>query len=104
MQKREHKLEEAFFPVKLVSIYAANEPSNEPQNVFLAIAPEARQTEICGFKALTRELDGRVYAVVSDSYRPITNEQAYELGKMCFAQVFGKDNAESMVFHNLRMP
>lgn len=101
---KKRALEEAFFPVELTPIYAVDENDDEEQLELFKPSAQPKATRIPGFKAIKRRADGKVYAVVRDNYRLITNADAYELGKVCFAQVFGKANADGMEFFNLRMP
>ena len=99
--KKKLELKDAFFPVELASVYVQEKKCADKQ---LDLFSKPGQIEIPGFKAVKRSSDGKVYAMVRDSYHLITNEDAYALGKTCFAQVFGKANADTMVFFNLRMP
>ena len=99
MKQKELELEDAFFPVTLNPIYAGD-MTKQPN--LPGIGPSGKK--IPEFKAVQRVSDGHVFAVVRSNYRLITNQQAYNLGKICFAKVFGKQNAEDMEFFNLRMP
>ena len=95
------ELKDAFFPVELAPVYAVVDTQNVRQP---DLFQQTKTLQIPGFKAVKRCEDGKVYAVVRDSYHLITNADAWELGKDCFAQVFGKKNADTMEFFNLRMP
>ena len=95
------ELKDAFFPVELAPVYAVVDTQNVRQP---DLFQQTKTLQIPGFKAVKRCEDGKVYAVVRDSYHLITNADACELGKDCFAQVFGKKNADTMEFFNLRMP
>lgn len=97
MRKKLLKLEDAFFPVELTPVYADPDANKQP-DLF-----SSRYKKIPGFKAVRRCDNGKVYAVVRDSYELIPHEVAVNLGRDCFAQVFGKANADSMNFFNMRM-
>jgi len=96
VRKREYTLDDAFFDVELSPIYVATEREENGQLIMFD-----RSVQIPDFRAVKRVSDGFVFAVVKDSYHLITNREAYELGKMCFKQVFGEADME---FFNLRMP
>ena len=98
-KKTLYELEDAFFDVDLSPIYTS---ANREEGGQLLMFDQSIM--IPGFKALKRVSDGYIFAVVRNSYKLITNKQAFELGKKCFKQVFGEDKTDSMEFFNLRMP
>lgn len=61
-------------------------------------------TQVSGFKAVKAEDNGHIFSIVAQDYRLVTNEQALELGKICFGEIFKTLKADEMTLFNIIMP
>jgi len=94
-------LEAAFFPVALTTVYMKT-----------GYAPESGDDKIHTFHKLKRfkaiqsqDTPGKVtFAIVSPSYRLVTNEQAYNMGRSLFGKVFENIGEKDLQPMNLIMP
>ena len=93
-------LDSALFPVELSPIYI--ESSVDQQLRFIDInLPLSR---VPGFHAVVAQDNNHVFSVVSKGYRLIDNDEALELGKACFKEVFKLLDVEQMEVFNVIMP
>lgn len=92
--KKEPEIEDALFPVELKPVFV----DTSADNFFLN--PQI----IRDFQAVVDLDKKRIFAVVAQNYRLITNQEALQLGKVCFRQVFKLTNIEDMKLYNIIMP
>lgn len=79
---RKTRIETAFFPVELQPVFAKG------------------GRELPGLRALVDVHNEHVFDVVSKNYQLVTNEQAADYGRQCFACVFGEQSAREIdVYH-----
>jgi hypothetical protein len=101
----------ALFPVDLKPIYLEKavgqlrlfEPSKE-QKAEKQIAKHVRHLAIPGFRAVVARDNKHVFSVVTEKYRLVKNEEALELGKQCFQQIFKLTSLKDMECYNIIMP
>lgn len=103
---RNTNIQEILFPVELSDIYQYLE---KPESQLTLFELEEREEEkdlskIPGYKAITNPETGKVFSVVTDGYRLVTNQEALELAKQCFRQLFGMQDTEHMVVFNIVTP
>ncbi|MCB9124540.1 MAG: hypothetical protein H6643_08505 [Caldilineaceae bacterium] len=95
-------LKQVLFPVEERPIFQI---AQTPRQADLFTQGTAAQFEqIPRFKAIVDAESGHVFAVVVDSYALVPNAIAIDLGKQCFATIFGADAADSMELFNVVMP
>jgi hypothetical protein len=103
---RNTNIQEILFPVELSDIY---QYLAKPESQLTLFELEEREEEkdiskIPGYKAITNSETGKVFSVVTDGYRLVTNQEALDLAKQCFRQLFGMQDTEQMVVFNMVTP
>ena len=88
-QRWENALYEACFPVDLTNVYVGT-PSRLAQR-FRAVV------------ALDRDSQDDPFAIVTDRYRLIRNEDVIDLGQEAFERVFGPEHRDKMTVYNVMM-
>ena len=88
-QKWEDALHNACFPVTLTDVYVGN-PSRRAKR-YRAVAP------------VDAEVDGDPFAIVTDRYRLIRNEDVVDLGHEAFERLFGSHHRARMTVFNVVM-
>jgi hypothetical protein len=92
-------LDHAKFPVSLRDVYhSVVRRTND------IISNDHHFKNIFRFKAIVADDDETVFAVVTDNYRLITNQEAIEIGSKCFKQIFDAVETKDMILHNVIMP
>ena len=99
---RDTDVERLLFEVELQDIYHLATKQDTLPGLFDSLSSKLEQVE--GFKAVTKLEDGKVFAVVTDDYRLVTNAEALELGKQCLQQLFGEFNTAKMEVFNIIAP
>jgi len=84
------KLDTAFFPVEMQPIFLDN-----------GTRPPKR---ISGYKAIVKTNDGTTISVVSDKYRLLTNQEAYNLADYVIRGIFEGKTLGDFECFNVRMP
>lgn len=87
--------QKVLFPVAMQPVYLERKRENLFQNDYRPVP---------GFKAIVAEDDGHVFSVVAKDYRLVTNEEALELGEVCFGEVFKVIRPEDLSVFNIIMP
>lgn len=77
------------FPVETREIFYEIEATRQ-LNLLLVkpVRKEVKKVRIPNYKAVVRADTGKVFSIVSNDYRLVTNEEALELAKQCFEQLF----------------
>lgn len=100
-KKRNTNLPEILFKVEQQPIYIKEEIDLQG-TLFEGIsqAKEFRYSTVPRFSAITNTQSGYVFSVVADGYKLITNQEAIELGQLCFESIFKNIKNDNMeVFH-----
>ncbi len=94
-------LQGAFFPIELNTVYMKTGYSTES-----GLSEVQTFRKLKRFKAIQSEdtPEKVTFAIVSPSYRLITNEEAYQMGRDIFGKVFEKFREEDLKPMNLIMP
>lgn len=102
---RNTNIQEILFPVELSDIYCYFKKPERQRNLFnLEERGDIDLDKVPGYKAITNPTTGKVFSVVTDGYRLVTNQEALDLAKQCFQQLFGVPNAEQMDVFNIVTP
>lgn len=95
MSTRKTDLKEVLFPVELAPIYI---PSRKPPQ-----APPTMQ-HVAEFSAVLDVESRRVFSVVTQDYRLVTNWEAITMGQECLRTVFAGIKSDSMKVYDIKMP
>ncbi len=96
-------LKEVLFPVELQPVFLQFE--DQPRLFDDGGNPKSKKYQpISRFRAVVDTERNYTFAVVSESYRLVTNRFAVKLGRECFRQVFSEASAEGMEVFNIIMP
>lgn len=87
-------LDKLMFPVDLRRIYVNHTDSKE----------ETKSIEVKNRRAVVNTESGSVLGVVNKDYRLITNEQAVELGKQCWTELFGMNEIANIKIFQVDAP
>ena len=91
-------IKDVLFPVQLRPVYVGRQES--PQgNLF-----PGELTKIPGFCAVFDLEKNHVFSVVAQNYKLITNQEAIDLGEVCFEQIFKLMQKKDMQLYNIIMP
>ena len=103
---RNTNIQEVLFPVELTDIYQYRPKRNSQLTFFEngALEEEKEIHPISRYKAITNPKTGQVFSVVTDGYRLVTNQEALDLAKQCFQQLFDMQDTEQMVVFNIMTP
>lgn len=94
------ELEPILFPVGLTDIYH-HMPHHAQQAALFEGQPAEPMERIPGFQAITNLQTGHVYSVVTKGYRLVTNQEAIDLARQCFQQLFGVESTHPMEVFNI---
>lgn len=99
---RNTNIHEILFPVELSEIYYFPAKLGSQPSLFEIRQREEEKgiSESPGYKAATNPETGKVFSIVTVGYRLVTNQEALDLAKQCFQQLFGQDDATQMVVFN----
>ncbi len=102
---RNTNIQEILFPVELSDIYYYIKKPEGQLNLFdLEQRGDKEIDKVPGYKAVTNPETGRVFSVVTDGYRLVTNQEAIDLAKQCFQQLFGTRDVQQMDIFNIVTP
>lgn len=90
IEAAEEKLNEVLFPVRKINMLTSEKES-------LFGNSDLDQIPVTGYKALVNVRNKEVLCVVSNNYRLITNQEALDLGKKAFCQLFENINIEDLI-------
>ena len=96
-------LKNVLFPVECRSIYLASDSDESGDDESRPSLPTTYR-RIRRFRAVVDIQRDRVFAVVAEDYRLVTNAEALDLGKSCFGKVFSQPTARSMKVFNVTTP
>ena len=100
---RKSRLKNVLFPVECRSIYLASDSDESGDDESRPSLPTTYR-RIRRFRAVVDIQRDRVFAVVAEDYRLVTNAEALDLGKSCFGKVFSQPTARSMKVFNVTTP
>ncbi len=100
MQEKEFVIDDVLFPVELSPIFIEQQTGGTLFNP----NDHCEFQPVSGFKAVVARDNDHVFSVVAQNYRLITNEEALDLGRVCFEQVFNLLNVKDMMVFNITMP
>ena len=103
---RNTNIQEILFSVELTDIYQYLPGPNSQLALFEMEEQEEEKeiSKIPHYKAITNPKTGQVFSVVTDGYRLVTNQEALDLARQCFQQLFGMQDTEQMVVFNIVAP
>jgi hypothetical protein len=90
---------DALFPVELRPVYLKVEHGEG-----MASTQSPAFHRVDSHRAVVDVERNHVFSVVTNSYRLVTNEEAIDLGRECFHQVFSAATADGMELFNIIMP
>ena len=93
--KPTHKLKEILFDVKLQDIFSE---FRFPATLFNLQVPAHN------YQAVVNQSSGDIISIVSNKYKLISNEQALEMGKQIFTQLYPKVKAEELIPYKVVAP
>lgn len=88
-------INDVLFPVELRPVFV--------EGLIGDLSP-GKFSKIAGFRAVLDLKNNHVFSVVAENYKLITNQEAIDLGEICFEQIFKLIKKEDMQLYNIIMP
>lgn len=93
------RIKEVLFPVMIRDVFVATEEKSGEDDATTTVLRQAPR-----HKAVVDDERNYVFAMVTDNYDLITNQQAIRLGEACFDTVFSLLKSGEMILLNVIMP
>lgn len=102
-KERNTQIETVLFPIEQKTLYLAVGESQQTE-LFDLSGTATHYGAVEGYKAIVDVERERVFAIVTDSYHLVTNEEAIKLGNECFRKIFSQTTAKSIEVYNIIQP